>query len=90
MVKKGAENRQAFHNKIDRKHIDFVLCDPQTMAPVAAVELDDKSHQSASAQKRDADKNKACHDAGLPLLRFPARKSYDPNAIAAELTKLSG
>lgn len=88
-VKKGTESRQSFHNKIDRKHIDFVLCDAQTMVPVAAVELDDKSHQSESAQKRDADKDKACQAAGLLLLRFPARKSYDLNAIKARLANLN-
>src|SRR6185436_9566894 len=28
-----------FFNKIFRKHVDFLLCDPQTFAPVFAVEI---------------------------------------------------
>ena len=87
-VKKGTEKRQSFRNKIDRKHIDFVLCDPQTMAPVAGVELDDKSHQSEPAQKRDADKDKACRDAGLVLIRIKARRAYEVGEIAAVLKGL--
>lgn len=87
-VQKGAEGRQAWRNKIDRKHIDFVLCDPQTMTVVAAVELDDASHNTASAQKRDADKDKACRDAGLLLLRFAARRSYNLEEVRAKLAEI--
>ena len=34
----------ALHNKIDRKSIDFVLCDPNTYKVQLAIELDDRSH----------------------------------------------
>lgn len=34
-----------YTNKIDRKHMDFVLCDPVTMRPFLALELDDRSHK---------------------------------------------
>lgn len=87
-VKKGTEKPQAYRNKIDRKHIDFVLCDAQTMSVVAAVELDDKSHQGEKAKERDAVKDKACAAAGLPLLRFKAERSYDPAKVAQRLAKL--
>lgn len=87
-VKKGTENRQSFHNKIDRKHIDFVLCDAQTMQPVAAVELDDQSHNNEKARQRDEVKDKACAAAGLPLIRFKVQRAYDPNAIATQLAEL--
>ena len=87
-VEKGTEKRMGWVNKINRSHIDFVLCDPQTMQPIAAVELDDASHNSEKAQQRDADKNRICQTAGLVLFRFRAKRSYDPNAIAAQLAKL--
>ncbi len=41
-------------NRINRKHIDFVLCDPRTLAPVLAVELDDRSHRRPDRAERDA------------------------------------
>src|SRR5690606_15406267 len=30
-----------YRNKIDKKHVDFVLCDRKTMRPLRAVELDE-------------------------------------------------
>jgi hypothetical protein len=44
---------QAYRNKIDRKHVDFLLCDPQTVRPILGIELDDKSHQRPDRQARD-------------------------------------
>ena len=38
-----SENAQ-YRNKIDRKHVDFLLCEPQTMRPLTGIELDDASH----------------------------------------------
>lgn len=77
-VKKGTDSslRQTIFNKISRKHLDFVLLDPKTLVPVMAIELDDSSHKSASAIKRDSDKNKALNDAGLKLVRITAKRSY--------------
>jgi hypothetical protein len=68
---------QSAFNKIAGKHFDFVLCEPESFTVVAAVELDDKSHQNKSAQKRDKVKNDSCKSAGLALIRFPAKRSYD-------------
>src|SRR5262252_5298926 len=31
-----------FLNRIDRKHVDFLLCQPKTLRPVVGIELDDK------------------------------------------------
>src|SRR4030095_5020353 len=31
-------------NKIDRKHVDFLVCDISSLHPVFAIELDDSSH----------------------------------------------
>jgi len=44
---------QGYRNKIDRKHVDFLLCDPQTIKPILGIELDDKSHQKPDRQARD-------------------------------------
>jgi hypothetical protein len=35
---KDAGERRAFTNKIDRKHVDFLLCDPQTGHPILGVD----------------------------------------------------
>src|SRR5664280_2438936 len=43
-VEKGASSYQTYHNKVDRKSVDFVLFDRSTLSPVLAEELDDASH----------------------------------------------
>src|ERR1041384_4700228 len=55
LVKKDDPSRHRIYtNKIDRKHIDFLVCDSATMRPLVGIELDDKSHQRADRQERDA------------------------------------
>jgi hypothetical protein len=76
---------QSAFNKISGKHFDFVLCEPESFTVVAAVELDDKSHQNKSAQKRDKVKNDSCKSAGLALIRIPAKRRYDLESIRGQL-----
>jgi len=39
--------------KIKSRHVDFLICDQNTTRPILALELDGKSHQSASRMERD-------------------------------------
>lgn len=84
-------SRQSWLNKIDRKTIDFVLCDPQTLTPQLAIELDDRTHQQANRKERDAFVEEALAAAGFPLLRVPQRAKYDTavleNDIRARIRK---
>lgn len=84
-VMKPNEN-QAYRNKIDRKHVDFLLCSPQTMRPLLGVELDDKSHQRADRQARDEFVNQVFETAGLPLLHVRAQASYNVAELSAALS----
>jgi hypothetical protein len=77
------DNRQAHLSRIASKHIDFVLCERRTVAPVLAVELDDSSHQAGPRRQRDALVNDVLQAAGLPLLRVPVKRSYVPDEVAA-------
>lgn len=79
---KGTTERQSWLNKVRQKHLDFVLCERQSIGPVLVIELDDSSHQREDARKRDAFKNKSLQDAGLPILRVNVQKSYDPTQLA--------
>jgi hypothetical protein len=73
-----------YTNKIDRKHVDFLLCDPASMRPLLGIELDDRSHQREDRQARDTFVDKVFAAAQLPLLHIPVRRSF----IAAELEAL--
>jgi hypothetical protein len=91
-VKAGLERgeRQAARNRINRKHVDFLLVRANDLAPVAGIELDDSSHEEEDRQQRDAFVDEAFASAGLPLLHVPAQKSYNPAEIRSRLTSLPG
>lgn len=50
-------------------HLDFVICDEHTYT-IAAVELDDSSHDTEDGKRRDANKNKWLQEEGIPLVRL--------------------
>lgn len=81
-------SRQSAFNKISSKHLDFVLCAPDDLSPVTAVELDDKSHQLPQRRARDHFLQAALGTAGLPLLRFPVQASYSVHEVGASLGTL--
>jgi hypothetical protein len=91
-VKKGLERgeRQGALNRINRKHVDFLLVRTSDLAPVAGIELDDSSHEEEDRQQRDAFVDEAFAGAGLPLLHFPAQKTYNPAEIRSRFTSLPG
>ena len=82
--------RRADRSRIDRKHVDFVLCDPDTLQPRAAIELDDASHQQAKRIERDVFLDRAFDAAELPLIRFKARRSYTTSEFDEKLAILFG
>ena len=69
------QNR-ALANRIDRKHVDFLVCDLRSVRPLVALELDDQSHNRADRQTRDALVEDVFAAAGLPLLRVPVKTGY--------------
>lgn len=86
----GSAESSTQRSLIDRKDVDFLLCDPTTMKPRCGIELDDSSHARRDRQERDGFVDAVFQVAGLPLVRFPAQASYDANAIAAELARHLG
>jgi hypothetical protein len=66
-------------------HVDFVLADAVSTEPRLAVELDDRSHWRADAQRRDAFKNAVLVAAGVPLLRVTAAARYDVAQLRANV-----
>lgn len=77
-------------NRIDRKHIDFLLCDPSTLKPLLGIELDDRSHQRADRQERDDFVEHVFAAAQLPLVRLPVRRAYPVAELRALLRQQAG
>jgi hypothetical protein len=72
-----------YYNKIDRKQVDFVLCDMKTLKPVFAIELDDASHKRPDRIERDTFVEKVFEEARIPLVRIPVSNNYDQNKLGA-------
>ena len=85
-VPQSKENH-SFRNKIDRKHVDFLLCEPATMKPRCGIELDDSSHDRRDRQERDAFVDQVFKVAKLPLIHVPARASYDAATLLASIER---
>jgi hypothetical protein len=79
-VSRPNENKSA-NNRINRKHVDFLVCDQKTMQPVFAIELDDSSHSRPSRMERDEFVEEVFETAGLPLVRVPVRMSYSTSEL---------
>jgi len=60
---------QTAFNRINRKHIDFILCKPENLYPILLIELDDNSHDSDKGKERDEFVEKILQKAGYNLLR---------------------
>jgi hypothetical protein len=75
--------------KIGRYHVDFVICEPKTTAPLLVVELDGRRHHS-SQRRRDKDefKNAVLEAAGVPIYRIAAQQAYDPKEIAENIDRM--
>ena len=75
-------------NRIDRKHVDFAICDLRTLKVIGVVELDDSTHKRPDARRKDEVKDKALTAAGVPVVRIPARRGYQLADVRAELAVL--
>lgn len=82
-VNKGA-NFQAWQNRINRLSFDFVICRPDASV-LAAIELDDASHQAPARVEADRRKSRAAASAGLRLIRWTVGDLPSEDEIRAAL-----
>ena len=76
-VKESEIYKRNYRNKIDRKSVDFVICDKTYLKPLLAIELDDHSHYRHDRQDRDQFVNQALESVGLKCLHIKAAYNYD-------------
>jgi hypothetical protein len=86
---KNFGERQSYTNKINRKHVDFLLCDKKTALPLLGVELDDKSYDQSKIQERDHFVETVFEKAGLPLERVNVKISYNPKELSERLSDIA-
>lgn len=84
-----------FYNKIFRKHVDFLLCEPQSMKPAFGVEV---IKPVAKEETRAVDQymQELFLSAGLPLVHVRSRETYELGELvqmfkqAVEKTRQAG
>jgi len=78
-IKKG-QNFSHWNNRINRMSYDFVVC-AKDATVIAAIELDDKTHDAPSRIESDTRKEQATQAAGIQLIRWHVKTLPDQDAI---------
>ena len=84
-VKKGF-NFHEWNNRINHMSLDFLVCLKDSTI-VAAVELDDKTHEKTSRIDADNKKERALTAAGVALIRWQVNALPDETAIRQAFAK---
>jgi hypothetical protein len=86
-VRKGYNFHQ-WNNRINRLSLDFIVCNKDSSV-IAAIELDDSSHQLPRRKEADQRKERALEAAGVPLQRWSVKALPDEGTIRAALTSMA-
>jgi hypothetical protein len=69
-----------FYNKIFRKHVDFLLCDPKTLKPAIAIEIVKSTVRTTSRASEQFIENLFLSE-GIPLVNLLLGAKYDLPAL---------
>jgi len=86
-VRSKTRKSRTWNNRIQGKHLDFVLCDYETLEVKLAIELDDPSEPRSD---RDRFVYVALTAAGLPLLRVRVQDKYETTALRKDIEDALG
>jgi hypothetical protein len=86
---KGLSNskRTTALNRINQKHLDFVVCSTAELAVIGVIELDDRSHEREDRAGRDEFVDQVLLAAKVPIARFTAKKGYAIQEVRATLAE---
>ena len=84
------KKKRAAHNKINQKHVDFLLVETASCRPALIIELDDRSHQRADRAARDQFLDATCAATRLPILHIPNARTYDAQALGRQIQEQIG
>lgn len=74
-IQTTAQEKMKYRGYIKSRHIDFLICDSK-LHIIAALELDDKSHNEKKAQETDDFKNELYKVIDIPLYRIKTTDTY--------------
>ncbi|MCA9353659.1 DUF2726 domain-containing protein [Candidatus Nomurabacteria bacterium] len=79
------QNWSAALSHIQRKSVDFLICDKEYITPLVAIELDDKSHEREDRKERDFVVEKILESANIKLVRIKKEDQYNIDKIKSIL-----
>src|SRR6478672_7551112 len=88
-VRPRTRKYQSWNTRIQGKHLDFVLCDLETLDVKLAVELEDPA-ATGEGVRRDRFVNTALAAAGVPLLRVRVQEKYETAMLRRDLEDVMG
>lgn len=89
-VRQKTRKSSFWQGRIQNKHLDFVLCDYETLEVKLAIELEDETPSKADGRQRDKFVNTALAAAGLPLMRVKPEAKYETAAIRKDIEDALG
>lgn len=89
-VRPKTRQHQIWQSRIFGKHIDFVICDWETMEVKLAIELDDPAKRRADLKARNRFVNTALTAAGLPLMRVKVEEKYETSVLRKDIEEALG
>jgi hypothetical protein len=81
---------QTWNTRIQGKHLDFVLCDAETLDVKLAIELEQQAGSFLDRGSRDRFVNTALAAAGVPLLRVKVQEKYETAVLRKDLEDVMG
>jgi len=83
----GAQAAQRAHwLRVQRRCVDFLLCSPNNLVPVLAIDLDTRlKRQRRGHSPGDDVLGEALKTANIPLLRVRARGDYSPHEVRQQI-----
>lgn len=74
-----------YQNKIQSKHVDFLICDKENIKPLLAIELDDSSHSKFNRILRDELVDKIFESAKLSIIHIRTASSYSSEDLLQKI-----
>ena len=74
----------AWLNKIDKKHVDFLICD-KSLKPIRVIELDDRTHNLPGRIERDKFVDEIFESVSIPIEHIKVESSYNLDYLKSSL-----
>ena len=85
LPKMSNSNFYHYFNKIQSKHVDFLICDKEDIRPLLVIELDDSTHLKFNRHLRDELNDKIFEGVKLPILHIRISSDYDEESLLSQI-----